>query len=131
MSRHGMTAALARAQRRPGQPMAPGLAGAGSVEAQRPPDGINHRGRTAAAGRSFRCRDRRTSTSDDRAVGECGTRAAAVVRVGWPATEPSSTKLAHEEEEGSRNQPKSTGKKGPTDLFPLAQRLQGPPSELV
>jgi len=85
------------------------LAGAGSMEAQRPPDGINHRGRTAAAGagRSFRCRDRRTSTSGDRAVGECGTRAAAWA---WPATEPSSTKLAHEEEEGSRNQPKTARK---------------------
>ena len=103
------------------------LAGAGSMEAQRPPDGINHRGRTAAAGagRSFRCRDRRTSTSGDRAVGECGTRAAAWA---WPATEPSSTKLAHEEEEGSRNQPKTARKmrKAHGFFFPLAKRLQAP-----
>ena len=127
MSRHGVTAALALAQRRPGQPTASGLAGAGSMEAQRLPDGINHRGRTAAAGagRSFRCRDRRTSTSGDRAVGECGTRAAAWA---WPATEPSSTKLAHEEEEGSRNQPKTARKmrKAHGFFFPLAQRLQAP-----
>ena len=47
------------------------------------------------------------------------------VWAGWPATEPSSTKLAHEEEEGSRNQPKTTRKLRKANGFVLlAQRLQ-------
>nr|CAB3474900.1 unnamed protein product [Digitaria exilis] len=51
MSRHGMTAALASAGGDRASQMASGLAGAGSTEAQRPPDGINHRGRAGGDGR--------------------------------------------------------------------------------